>query len=616
MTHVAILDFGSQYTHLITRRIREFDVLAKIYPNDIKASDLPNDVIGIILSGGPQSVYDVNAPQIDKNILYLNKPVLGICYGHQLMAQALGGSVKAGTVREYGRAELNIIDEIEFLNNISTPTTVWMSHGDTVKGLPNGFKTIASTADCPITSMADEDRNFYGLQFHPEVDHTIEGVTILKNFVLNICKAEQNWHVEDIINNLQEKIKKQVGDPVKSPSDNGVNKKVFILVSGGVDSNVAFSLLTKTLGEERVKGLYIDTGFMRKDESDEIKQGFINAGFKNFEAYDASDIFFKNLENIYEPEEKRNIIGQTFLDVKDAQIKKLGLNSDEWLLGQGTIYPDIIESGGSKNAQKIKTHHNRVDAIKKMIAEGKIIEPLVDFYKFEVRAIGKILNLPANLINRHPFPGPGLAIRCLCHEHDKIDNVSIVQKETNNFFAQKYKNVNQQILPFKSVGVQGDNRTYAHPLAVWGENDWDKLDALASSVTNSIKDVNRVILLLNPPSQQLVDLKISPEDMYLSLGRIKILREIDDIVMSNIKEVGIYDDIWQFAIVLLPITNDKNRESIVLRPINTRDLMTINFYRMNKKILNKMIAKILATGKISYVFYDITNKPPGTFEWE
>jgi len=617
MRHIAILDFGSQYTHLIARRIRELNVLAKIYPNDIAAAALPAEVSGIILSGGPQSVYDAGALTVDPAIFTLGKPILGVCYGHQLMAQLLGGQVRAGKIREYGRADLTIVQLTPLLANVNAETTVWMSHGDSVTRLPAGFAAVARTNDCPITAMADEDKKLYGLQFHPEVDHTPEGVTILSNFVFNICRAEKNWYVEDIVAALRQKILQPIGGP-GDPAvlRDGAGKKVFILVSGGVDSSVAFALLTKTLGEERVKGLYIDTGFMRRGESAEIAAGFRQAGLHNFTAVDASDVFYKNLEQVYEPEAKRNIIGQTFLDVKDEQIAKLNLNSDEWLLGQGTIYPDIIESSGSQNAQKIKTHHNRVDAIKRMVEQGLVVEPLIDFYKFEVRQIGRLLNLPPNLINRHPFPGPGLAIRCLCRQHSAVADVAAIQNKADVLFAQKYPRLRQRALPLKSVGVQGDNRTYAHPLAVWGEADWEKLDALASQVTNTIKDVNRVVLLLNPPAEPSAIFKLPACDVYVSRERINLLRQIDDMVISIIRQNGIYDNIWQFPSVLIPIVDEQSREAIVLRPFNSRDVMTATFYRMDKKILSQIVQEILATGKISYVFYDVTNKPPGTTEWE
>ncbi|MFA5318575.1 MAG: glutamine-hydrolyzing GMP synthase [Patescibacteria group bacterium] len=599
MLHIAILDFGSQYTHLFARRVRELEVLAKIYPADVKAAELPAEIAGIILSGGPQSVYDAAAPQIDKDILYLGKPVLGICYGHQLMAQALGGNVKAGTVREYGPAQLKTTRESSLFAEIKNSSTVWMSHGDTVKGLPNGFNCIGSTADCPNAAMADEERKFFGLQFHPEVHHTSQGMIIIKNFVLNICRAEQNWKINDIIDNLSQKIKQQVG-----------SRKVFVLASGGVDSSVTFALLTKVLGEDKVKGLYVNTGFMRQNESAEIKQSFADAGFHNLETFDASEIFLERLKNISEPEEKRKIIGQTFLDVKDKVSGQLGLNAEEWLLGQGTIYPDTIETGGTKHADTIKTHHNRIDALQKMAAAGLVVEPIVDFYKDEVRQIGRLLGLPQKMIDRHPFPGPGLAIRCLCNgknQDGKIDPPSELQKIC------RQHNIQFKILPLKSVGVQGDNRTYAHPAVVWREDGWDKLNQISTQITNSAREVNRVLLLLTD-KESLIKSKL--REAYLTPERIRLLQETDAIVNQTIREYNLYDKIWQFPVVLIPFGTPEKPESIVLRPVISREAMTANFAQIKKEVLTEITKKIMAVGGIANVFYDITNKPPGTIEWE
>ncbi|MDD4333335.1 MAG: glutamine-hydrolyzing GMP synthase [Patescibacteria group bacterium] len=599
--HIAILDFGSQYTHLIARNIRELNVLAKIYPHDASASELEN-ASGIILSGGPQSVYDKNSIKVDQKIFKLGVPLLGLCYGHQLIAHLLGGRVKPGRVREYGRANLFLKGSTPLFKNIRKKTEVWMSHGDSVIKVPKNFIISGSTPNCPVTAMADNINHIYGLQFHPEVDHTREGKKIIENFVINICCAEKNWEIKDLLAHIMEKIKKQVGD-----------KKVFVLVSGGVDSNVSFALLSKALGKERVKGLYIDTGFMRKNESAQIIKSFKKIGFDNLEIVDAGQTFFKNLKQICDPEEKRKIIGQTFLDIKDEVCEKLNLKN--WLLGQGTIYPDTIESGGTKNADKIKTHHNRVAAIQKMIDQGLVVEPLVDFYKYEVRQIGRLLKLPKNLIERHPFPGPGLAIRALCFEEKNAkNNIQKTQNKITKFYKNNYTKIFQKLLPIKSVGVQGDNRTYAHPLAVWGENNWEKLDKISVATTNSIHEVNRVVLLLNPDKNNNF---VSPsEKLDLSPERINILREIDAIVTKNIIKANLYNDIWQFPVVLIPITDGSGKESIVLRPVNTRDAMTLNFYQMKKSILKKITREILATKKISYIFYDITNKPPGTTEWE
>ncbi|MDH4330579.1 MAG: glutamine-hydrolyzing GMP synthase, partial [Candidatus Moranbacteria bacterium] len=458
---------------------------------------------------------------------------------------------------------------------------------------------IGSTKDCEITAMANEEKKFYGLQFHPEVDHSTQGGKIIENFVLNICESEKNWEIKDIVNHLITKIQKQAE-----------SKKVFVLVSGGVDSNVAFSLLTKALGEDRVKGLYIDTGFMRYKESEEIMENFKKAGFNNLEIEDASEIFFKRLEGIFEPEEKRHIIGQTFLDVKESVSEKLGLDPEHWMLGQGTIYPDTIESGDTKNSDKIKTHHNRVDAITKLIEKGMVIEPLIDFYKYEVRKVGELLALPQELIDRHPFPGPGLAIRCLCHKSSEKEDVDKGKEKIANILS----GINHSLLSIKSVGVQGDNRTYAHPLVVWGEKDWDKLDDLSVTTTNNVREVNRMILLLNPKEKNIFE--IPKKDLFLTKERIETLKVIDNIVSENVKTSGLYDEIWQFPVVLLPVTDGSDKESIVLRPVNTRDAMTLDFFRMPQDVIEKIVKEIEATGKISHIFYDITNKPPGTTEWE
>jgi GMP synthase (glutamine-hydrolysing) len=479
-----------------------------------------------------------------------------------------------------------------------------MSHGDSVSQVPKNFSISASTPDCQVTAMADEKNKIYGLQFHPEVDHTREGKKMLENFVFKIAKARKNWEIKDLVAHLIEKIKKQVGQ-----------KKVLVLVSGGVDSNVVFALLTKALGKTRVKGLYIDTGFMRQNESQEIIKNFQKIGFDNLEVINASKTFFEKLTGIFEPEEKRKIIGQTFLDIKDSVSKKLKLNNKEWLLGQGTIYPDTIESGGTKNSDKIKTHHNRVDAIQKMIDRGLVVEPLVDFYKYEVREIGQLLKLPKKLIERHPFPGPGLAIRILCLEQKKQkEDFKEIKNKVKRLYQKNYPKINFAILPIKSVGVQGDNRTYAHPLAIWGKSTWKKLDEISSGTTNSIREINRVVSLLNPPEK--IDFQLAKKDVYLTKERVEILREVDAIVTKNIEKTKLYDQIWQFPVVLIPITDKTGKESIVLRPVNTRDAMTLNFYQMEKAILKKIVKEILSTGKISYVFYDLTNKPPGTTEWE
>ncbi len=595
MHHIAILDFGSQYTHLIARRIRELEVRADLYPADIDAKDLPPDVVGIILSGGPQSVYDENAPQIDTALFERGVPILGLCYGHQLIAKTLGGTVEAGTIREYGKATLTITDASALLENIAHKTQVWMSHGDTVTQLPPDFRVIGTTKDCPNAAVANETNTIIGLQFHPEVHHSTEGLTMLKHFVFTICRAEKNWNIEHVVEDILTQIQTQVAD-----------KKVFMLVSGGVDSSVAFALATKALGKERVYGLYVDTGFMRKDESQEITQNLSQAGFNNIHVHDAHVHFLDALKGIVEPEEKRKIIGKVFLDIREQVSQKLGLDSDEWLLGQGTIYPDTIETGGTKHADTIKTHHNRVDAIQKLIAEGKVVEPISDFYKDEVRHIGTLLGLPQHMIDRHPFPGPGLAIRMLCTNAEKDDLPPI---DTDPTLLQSIKH---SIVPIQSVGVQGDNRTYEHPLAFWGMNDWEQIDELSSTITNASKVINRTMVLLNPQEKAI---ELAPTQQTLTQERITLLQDIDALVMQTIREAGLYHAIWQFPVVLIPVGHT-HYQSIVLRPIESQEAMTAHFYRMDHALLEKLTQDITTQFPIDYVFYDTTNKPPGTIEWE
>lgn len=605
MKHIAILDFGSQYTHLIARTIRELGVLAKIYHHDVTASELEGVAEGIILSGGPQSVYDEVGLRANREILEMGLPVLGVCYGHQFLAHELGGEVKAGHVGEYGMAKLEVLGESEIFQNVSNNTQVWMSHGDSVAQVPAGFEVVGKTKDCGITAMANAERKMFGFQFHPEVAHSKEGVQMIENFVINVCDAPRDWRIEDVIDELIEKIRVQVAD-----------RKVFILVSGGVDSNVAFALLTKALGEDRVKGLYIDTGFMRKDESQRIARRFEELGFHNLEVMDASEMFYERLEGVYEPEQKRAIIGQAFLDAKDLASQEKGLDSKQWLLGQGTIYPDTIESGGTKNSNTIKTHHNRVDAITKMIEEGLVVEPIVDLYKDEVRKLGRLLELPSELVDRHPFPGPGLAIRCLCFDKDEEEiELGSIDNKVKTFCEEKNIQIDLTTLPIKSVGVQGDNRTYAHPLAVWGNDDWDNLTEISSTITNANKEINRVVLFLNKKTET-PEFYLPKESVYLSKDRIDLLREVDQIVSDVMREENIYLDIDQFPVVLVPICDKEGRESIVLRPINTRDFMTLHFYQMQKTVLEKIVGRIEATEKVGHIFFDITNKPPGTTEWE
>ena len=483
---VAVLDFGGQYAHLIANRVRRLGVYSEILDNEISADKLRH-FKGIILSGGPMSVNGENAPMCDPKIFELGIPVLGICYDHQLMQKTLGGTVKQGNTKEYGLANLSITKQVGILKNIKPVSRVWMSHFDMVSNPADGFESIGSTEDCPTAALANIDKKFFGIQFHTEVTHTEEGMKILDNF-LGLCDLNKDWNIEQFIEEEIARIKKQIGD-----------KKVFLLVSGGVDSTVCFALLEKALGKERVYGLMVDHGLMRLNEAENAEKALNEAGFRNLNVVNSSEEFFTALKGKSEPEVKRKIIGDLFWKVKEDSAKELNLNPDEWIMGQGTIYPDTIESGGTKHADKIKTHHNRVDLVQKMIEAGKVIEPIAQLYKDEVRELGEKLGLPHKLVWRHPFPGPGLGVRTLCVGKDEIDNQQDFSNTNNEIEKYLKENFNSdirvKILPTKSVGVQGDERTYRHPAALFTNlQDWDELEKISTAITNRFHEVNRVIL--------------------------------------------------------------------------------------------------------------------------
>lgn len=581
---IAILDFGSQYTHLIARRVRELGVRSHIYRNDVSKDELSN-AVGIILSGGPRSLVKDPRLPIDEGIFDLGLPILGLCYGHQLMADHFGGSVSSGEAREYGVAMLEVSPSPIFARVNSS--TVWMSHGDHVAQLPDGFVQIATTGNDSIAAMANEEKRMYGFQFHPEVNHSEQGMTMLSNFVFDICTAEKNWTTDTMLEELQEQIRKEAGD-----------KNVFLLISGGVDSTVCFALLEKTLGKERVYGLHVDHGFMRKDESALVANALKEIGLDDLHIYDAEQEYLDALAGVSEPEKKRNIIGELFLDITERVMKEQNLDDEHWLLGQGTIYPDTIESGGTENADKIKTHHNRVDRVQDMIAKGLVIEPIKELYKDEVREIGLKLGLPEALIHRHPFPGPGLAIRCLC-------------AETDNHTAE-HIDTDLWKLPVQSVGVQGDERSYSHPALVTAAADWDNLRTLSPTLTNTHKDINRVLQLVHGDASKLSSSSVPTA--HLTKERTELLRSVDAIVNKHIVNPSC-ENIWQFPVVLVPFGYDK-KESIVLRPVESKEAMTVSFAQLPQDILDAIVEDIKNLGAIDYIFYDVTNKPPGTIEWE
>ncbi len=490
MDKIIVLDFGGQYNQLIARRIRELHVYSEVLPFNTDLEKLKDkNVKGIILTGGPNSVYLPSSPKIDKMIFDINKPLLGICYGAQLLAYLSGGKVKQGAVGEYGSAIITT-SKSNLLSTMLDKEEVFMSHRDRIYSLPEDFIITSSTKDCPIASYENIKKNIYGTQFHPELKHTKHGNKIFKNFLFNICHCKKEWKYDTFIENKIEEIKEKVQ-----------NKKVLLGLSGGIDSSVTAALLSKAIGKN-LYCVFIDHGLMRKDEGKEIEETFKKYDL-NFISVDSSSLFYDKLKGIIDPEMKRKIIGSTFLEVFEKEAKKLG---EIDYLAQGTIYPERIESGLGISA-KIKSHHNVGGLPSKINFQG-IIEPLDMLFKDEVRKVGIRLNLPSSLINRQPFPGPGLGIRII-GEITK-EKVKIVQ-EADYIFRKELKKNNYKadqyfaaLSSMKSVGVMGDSRTYEYALILRAVQTDDFMTAkptllpptflehISDFLINNVKGINRV----------------------------------------------------------------------------------------------------------------------------
>ena len=505
---ILILDFGSQYTQLIARRVRELNVYCEIYPYN-HFPELDEHVKGVILSGSPFSVRDKDAPVPNLKNIKGVQPLLGVCYGAQFLAHNFGGEVLPSKSREYGRARLKFIDtESKLFDGIELDTQVWMSHGDTIASIPSDFKVIGSTADVKVGAFKIEDEPSYGIQFHPEVYHTTQGLDILRNFVVNICGCKQDWTPDSFVESTVEELKQKLS-----------NDKVVLGLSGGVDSSVAAMLLTKAIGEN-LTSIFVDNGVLRKGEFETVLNTYKSMGL-NVKGVNARDRFLDALEGISEPEEKRKAIGKVFIDVFEDEAHKI--EGVKWL-AQGTIYPDVIESVSVNGpSATIKSHHN-VGGLPDFM-KLKIVEPLKLLFKDEVRRVGKAMNMDDQLIGRHPFPGPGLAIRIL--------------------------------------GA-------------------------------------------------------------ISREKVKMLQEADDIFISSLKNEGLYDEVWQAAVILLPVQSvgvmgdERTYESVVvLRAVTSTDGMTADWshlpYDFLANVSNEIINKVRG---INRVVYDISSKPPATIEWE
>ena len=494
---ILVLDFGSQYTQLIARRIRESDVYSEILPWDIDEQKIklikPK---GIILSGGPDSVTNTYTPRIPQVVFDLNIPILGICYGMQTLAEQLGGQVISSNQKEFGHSELHIQSNCVLFSELEKTLNVWMSHGDQVQDLPDNFDLVASTKSAPIAAMQHIEKPIYALQFHPEVTHTEKGSTIIENFIFKVCDVNPDWKMDDLLQDRIQEIKDMVKD-----------NKVLLGLSGGVDSSVTAALLHKAIGKKLVC-VFVDNGLLRKGEADEVMNTFKENMNLNVIKSDSEEIFLRHLEGIEDPEQKRKIIGRTFIDVFDAEAAKL---KNIHFLAQGTIYPDVIESSvsESKEARVIKSHHNVGGLPDEM--KMKLVEPLKDLFKDEVRRMGIELGLPSEILSRHPFPGPGLGVRIL---GEITKEKTTILKEADHIFidelvaADLYKTVSQAFavyLPIKSVGVVGDERRYAEVIGLravetvdfmtarWAHLPYDFLEHVSNRIVNEIEQVSRVV---------------------------------------------------------------------------------------------------------------------------
>ena len=599
---IAVLDFGSQYAHLIAKRIRHLGAYTKIFSPSAK-ENLLQDAKGIVLSGGPASVSSTDIPEFNSNILNLDLPILGLCYGHQLIAKEFGGAIANTGKGEFGKAILQQTSDFPLWQNVSFPNQVWMSHQDSVTKCPPDFEVTGVTESGNVAAMRHRKRRIYTLQFHPEVNDTEQGQKMLDNFI-NTCEICSKWSMETFIKETTERLQQEVGE-----------RKVLMFISGGVDSSVAFALLDRVLGRDQMLGLYIDNGFMRKDESTEIIERYRQLGYTNIQPRDYSTFFLDAVANQVDPQIKRQKIGATFIRMRDKFLNELNLSAQEWMLGQGTLYPDIIESGGTEHAEVIKSHHNRVQEVLDLVDSGNVVEPLKDLYKDEVRKVGSLLGLPDSIVWRHPFPGPGLAINVLSARGDEsFPNLEQTAAEVSNCL--KESNCDFSILPVRSVGVQGDQRTYTSPAALINTpRDWDWLEKEATRLTNEVRNINRVVLQLDSNNKDL-NAPYIIRGAFCSKERLDLLREADFMATQMLKENGLMEKIFQLLVILLPISKNGKEDSLVLRPVVSEDVMTAQFARINWNLLDPLVESILGLSGIETVFYDITHKPPATFGWE
>ncbi|MCI8331235.1 MAG: glutamine-hydrolyzing GMP synthase [Clostridiales bacterium] len=625
MEKVAILDCGGQYTKVIDRKVRELGVYTDIFPLGVDIDKI-RPYQAIIFSGGPSSVWAAGAPAYDPAIFDLDKPMLGICYGMHLINEHFGGVVKPEVKTEYGQLEIDVDTSCPLFDGLDSKEAVLMSHGDAVSVFAPGFTTVASTEGV-CAGIYNPDKNIVAVQFHPEVEPTVNGQKMLENFLRKMCGLTEVYALEDRIQTSIDMIRKRVGD-----------NKVLVLVSGGVDSAVTAALLLKALSPDKVYAIHIDHGLMRKNESDIICENLVDLGLIHLKRVNAMDAFFYDkidcdgdgveigpLSETIDPEVKRKIIGSMFIKVTRDAALSFGIDRfEDTFLAQGTLRPDLIESGNpdvSGYAHKIKTHHNDVDIVRKARERGMIIETNWDWHKDEVRQVARMLGLDESIAARQPFPGPGLGVRLICCDGPEPER-SESQKQAVSDYVQRIGEGRYSIEmgPVRSVGVQGDNRSYKTLSCLYGPQDlkqvcWPEVMKVAKGIPNEFSFINRVAYALDGPAEG----TITCEGLHISPETADLLREIDAIVTGNL----LNKKIAQCFAVLFPMSKSEGKKySCAIRAVCTNDFMTARSAVPGEdfaiEALEKTVEEIKAAvgDSISHIFYDVTGKPPATVEWE